>query len=319
MPDGTALDHNSTYRKLAISQVLERYTPSVADWAMDKFIRSVQSKAWTIKPEWRLSPAPLFVHKLFVVSDDLVENLDSGNIKSVAGFKQIIGSYTVELESGQTVEVDTIILCTGYNLDYSILGQYDPTRHQSAFNDPTPEIPILYRNLFSLDYPESLVCMGAVIFAAPAFEIFDLAAMAIAQLWKLDSNSTTSRLPDKSEMLRQVEDHLSYARSISARGAFNPRWVKGYEWLAWIQDVIGTRVDEHLSSFSWKAWSFWWHDRSLARLMVDGISSPHFYRLFDTPGGRKAWPGARGAIIQVNEDVKRGLEGRKSGALNGSG
>jgi dimethylaniline monooxygenase (N-oxide forming) len=47
-------------------------------------------------------------------------------------------------------------------------------------------------------------------------------------------------------------------------------------------------------------------------MLMDGIYSPHVYRLFDSNGKRKKWDGAREAIEKVNEDVKKRS---KSGGL----
>jgi dimethylaniline monooxygenase (N-oxide forming) len=294
---------------MAIGTFLERWAPGVAEWATRKFVESNQRKAWTFKTEWRLDPAPSLAEKLFLVSDDLVESLNQGTVRSVNGIRRVVGPETVELDDGTTVDVDVIIFCTGYNLDYSLLGSHDPTRQQngdslaSSSEARTGRIPMLYRGLFSLEHPDTLACMGAVIYTAPAFEIFDIASQAIAQLWRPKTDSAAPRLPYREVMLRQVKEHFAYIQQLQrlSGGTINPRWVKGYEWLDWAQQVTGNRIDEHLGWFSWRAWWFWaWEDRELARAMQDGIVSPHFWRLFDSRGRRKSWSGARSAIMGAN-------------------
>jgi len=78
--------------------------------------------------------------------------------------------------------------------------------------------------------------------------------------------------------------------------------------MKWVQDVVGTRLDEHLSYTSIAAWKLWWQDRKLSKLLYDGIYSPHAYRLFDSQGRRKQWDGAREAILKVNADVKKRMK-----------
>jgi dimethylaniline monooxygenase (N-oxide forming) len=293
---------------MAIGTFLERWAPSIAEWATRKFVESTQSKAWTFKPEWRFDPAPSLAEKLFLVSDDLVECLNRGTVCSVNGFRRVVGPKTVELDDGTTIDVDVIIFCTGYDLDYSLLGSLDPIRQQTNGSSDnlkasTCRIPMLYRGLFSLEYPETLACMGAVIYTAPAFEIFDIASQVIAQLWRPAADTVAPRLPSREVMLRQFEDHLAYMRQLQnvSGGTVNPRWVRGYEWLDWAQEITGSRTDEYLGWFSWRAWWFWlWKDRELASVMQDGIVSPHFWRLFDSRGRRKSWPGARDAILSAN-------------------
>ena len=41
-------------------------------------------------------------------------------------------------------------------------------------------------------------------------------------------------------------------------------------------------------------------DVKIRKLIMDGLMSPHLFRLFDE-GKRKPWPGAREEIIRVNE------------------
>jgi dimethylaniline monooxygenase (N-oxide forming) len=57
----------------------------------------------------------------------------------------------------------------------------------------------------------------------------------------------------------------------------------------------------------------WWQDRQVYSILVNGIWSPHIYRLFDPsrPNGRRKWDGAREAIIRVNEHMKANMERRK--------
>lgn len=316
-PDGSAFDHAFTYRKMSIQYAIEQNVPSLADKIAYKVVSSAQNNAFNVRPEWKFSPAPPLIHHIPIISDNLVSCLESGAVASVPGPRRIVDASTVELDNGVHVDVDAIIFCTGYNTDYSILGEHDPTRHRvlaqrALLNTGQPggarkprkvPIPALYRNIFSLDFPESLAILGTAAFPAPAFQTYDLASMAIAQLWQ--PGPTKPTFPAKHEMYSAVEAHLDWAESVLARGPLNPRWLRAPEWMAWAESTAGVRLQEHLSPFSLAAWRFWYHERELSRLLMDGILSPHVYRLFDSEGRRKKWDGARAAIEKVNRDIKK--------------
>jgi dimethylaniline monooxygenase (N-oxide forming) len=64
--------------------------------------------------------------------------------------------------------------------------------------------------------------------------------------------------------------------------------------------VAGTQVNEKLG-WGWEGWKFWWGDRTLYKLIMDGIPTPFVYRLWEgREGGRKTWEGARAEIYKVN-------------------
>ena len=83
-------------------------------------------------------------------------------------------------------------------------------------------------------------------------------------------------------------------------GSVIPGWVDGDEWMAWADDVAGTGVLPRLG-YGPAGWAFWLRDRRLCGLLMDGISSPHVYRLFET-GKRRAWKGAREEIFRINAE-----------------
>lgn len=81
----------------------------------------------------------------------------------------------------------------------------------------------------SLDYPDSLAVMGCVVFAAPAFQFYDLASMAVAQVW-----AGRSALPPAEEMARAVDESVTAVRALAAqRGALIPYAVDVPKCMAW--------------------------------------------------------------------------------------
>lgn len=296
--NGKAIDHSLTMRIMYIQEFLTHYFPATAEKMFNSMAKGLQDKAFTLKPEWKFSPAPSLKQSVPIVSDDLVPCLEAGTVKSVAGLKEITGAKTVLLSNGTSLEVDTIIYCTGYHADFSALDSaYDPTKATTPAWSAAPgsndkPLPRLYQNVFSLVAPNSLAFLGAAAFPSPAFQLYDLATMAIAQVWK-----GASPLPTQREMEKAVDAHHEWVVSLAQKGSVYPGIVQPGPWMRWVNDTAGTGVSENLG-YGMKGWGFWWKDSAFCKMCLDGIQSPHIYRGFD--GKRKKWEGARDAIEKVN-------------------
>ncbi|KAF2257729.1 hypothetical protein CC78DRAFT_538321 [Lojkania enalia] len=299
--DGRPIDHSLTMRLMMIQGFLNEYFPLVAENAFNKFAKSLQDKNFNIRPEWNLSPAPSLKQSVPIISDELVSGLESGKIRSVPALRRVAGEMTVELTDGTIIAIDCIIWCTGYKGDYGILdGDFDPTRNTSPAWSAAPgsnekPLPRLYQNLFSLQEPLSLVFLGAAAFPSPAFQLYDLATMAVAQVWRGNSS-----LPSQEEMERAVDTHHDWVCSLAQRATVYPGIVKPGPWMTWVNDAAGTGVNEMLG-YGIAGWTFWWREKGFCEKLMDGICSPHIYRLFD--GKRKKWDGAKEAILKANNAI----------------
>lgn len=319
LKDGTSLDHNLSYRQSNIKDTLDGFAPRLGAKFIDSITGRISRENFgDFDPEWNLNLPPSLLHQAPTVSDTLIPALRDGSIISTAAPSRITGPNAVQLDDGKTVHVDAIIYCTGYEVDYSILGCYDPTLIDPTVSEARNKLtPRLYQNVFSLTYPESLAFVGIAIAFSPAFMISDLTSMAIAQLWS--TRAHTPNLPARRTMERWYEEHLvwaDYLRSLSPHRKFVPLMVKNGPWLKWAQDAAGTRLEENLSYTSVQAWRFWWKDRKFCTLLTDGVWSPHMYRLFESDR-RKKWDGARAAIETVNTRVQE-RTGRMKERQNGS-
>lgn len=299
-----------TARKSAIIGFLEMRLPRFAQFLFDTMIKKMQDKAFTIRPEWKLSPAPSSKHGVPIVSDNLIPLLSAGKIRSVAGLKRATGPRSLELEDGTILQADVVVYATGYRTEFSVLdGTVDPTRHTTPAWANAPgsrgkPLPRLYQNVFSLDHPDSLAFMGCVTFATGAFPLYDLCSMAVAQVWK-----GNSALPSRGDMERAVDRQHEFVCAIAKEGSAVPGLVRQGEWVAWANEAAGAGVNEHLG-WGWVGWRFWWRDRALCRLLMDGIYVPAIWRVFEG-GKRKRWEEARGEIEKVNRQVEEMRRGKK--------
>lgn len=174
---GAPIDHTHSLRLFNLQCLIMKYFPLAGERFFDNFIKGLQNKSFKVRPEWGFEPA----QKVPMVSDNLVDYLEAGKIESTKGVKRIVDSRTVELDDARQIEVDSIVWCTGYKSDFSIIDpRFDPTAPptpawSNAHGANGKSLFRLYYNVFSVEKPDSLAFLGNVHFAAGGFQIFDLA------------------------------------------------------------------------------------------------------------------------------------------------
>ena len=168
------LDHAVSYRKTAIQFGITKWSPRLAEKGFNSFLQKLQDDNFHVRPEWHMN-APSVVHAVPTVSDTLVAELEAGRIHSVAAPVKITeNGRGIELHDGTVIDdIDALIWCTGYKMNFDIVGKYDPTlvNHENdtdtqtiatPHQDPSQPIPRLYRNIFSLQHPSSLAFIGTL-------------------------------------------------------------------------------------------------------------------------------------------------------------
>lgn len=296
MHNGKPIDHNHSLRLFRISSLVLKYFPRFAEHQFDKFMKKYQDMNFKLKPEWGFEPA----QKVPMVSDTLVDHLHAGDIESVPGVKKVVDSNTVELSNGRQIHVDAIIWCTGYKSDFSIMHpDYDPsaapiTAWTQAQASNGKSLFNLYLNVFSARKPDSLAFIGNVYFALGGFHIFDMAAMAIAQVFK-----GASRLPAQAELEDDIKRQHAWLADLAGYGYnISPGNVDGGPWMQKMNELGGTGVDDYLG-YGLKGWWFWLWNMWFCHLLMDAIWAPCIYRVFEGDK-RKSWMGARDAIEKMN-------------------
>ncbi|KAL7938595.1 flavin monooxygenase-like protein [Trichoderma chlorosporum] len=301
--DGVSATSRLSYRFIQLQGILNRLFPRLAERLYNKTARQIMTDAFgEVDPAWRLDPALSVLVANPIISDTLIANLRSKTVVSVKGIRRFIGDRQIELISGELIEADAVICCTGYKNDFSLLEkEYDPSSTPSAGWLQAPgsknrPYPRLYQNIFSLNAPESLAFLGCVWFVTGAFCLADIASMCIAQVW-----SGKATLPPQSTMENWVDEQERRVCAFAQRGAVIPTAVRPSAWLSWADRTAGMGVGEHVG-WGWSGWLFWWRERKLWRMVMDGPFTSAFWRLF--PGRRKCWDGARAEIVRLNKEVE---------------
>lgn len=315
------MDISLTRRLALISSYVRALSPSLAKKMTSGVLGKVQKECW---PE--LANHPAFGETrvlgsvsttLPVVSDDLARNLLDGAAESVQAVDYISGPRTVVLKDrAELNDIDAIICCTGSVLDFGALlpPECDPTNPELAPDQYSALksakyyrdgmlVSRAYRKFLSLQHPHSLAFLGNAIYWRSAFALYDLISMALAQLWK-----GSSAMPSQAEMEQDCDSHYRFLVSELEQGEGGlTGLINGIDYDQWLQRTAGCGVWERLG-WGWQGWLFWWQDRKLYSMLMDGVDSPHALRLFDTGQGRKPWPGPRAAIEKANKEVEEGAE-----------
>ena len=307
---GNPQDHRATRRITSIGFRLNALLPRLSAKLGATFMERAMRKTFpSIQPSWNLLPAQPITHSPPMLNDYIIDHLTSGALTSLPGIARINIDGAIEFTDGTSLpSIDAIVFCTGYHADYSILA---PSANPTAFTTPEWDASPhsnglayarLYQGLFSTTYPHTLAFIGP--YAGHSFAAFsnaDLSSQAIAQVWK-----GNFLLPPQPEIEAWCDvNYASQLKKISTwrvvKVGTDPKKLE-----QWLNDAAGNRVNEMLG-WGWEGWKFWWSDRKLYKLLVDGIDTPFLYRLFEgrrgsngEEKGRKEWDGAKEAIYKVN-------------------
>jgi dimethylaniline monooxygenase (N-oxide forming) len=260
-----------------------------------------------LKPEWNLNPedAASISFQAPMVTDTIVPLLEAGRVKFVSGVRKITAVGDVELQDGHVMRPDAMIFCTGYNIDTTLSTEVQRVGDL--------QLPRLYHNIYHPEHPTSLAYLTFWYTIGGIYELGDLAAMGIAQVF-----AGRFKLPDHDFMQRRIEASHDFVNQLASRspqpitfqGA--ARCVDRGPWITFLHEAAGTEVPSKLG-YGFSGWKFWLSDRKFCHLLMNGVNSIHVARLFDgRPGSRPRWEGARKAIIEANEDVRRIEEERKA-------
>ena len=299
---GKPVDHGLTRRLSYIMRTIGRVFPRLRGMVLDFALESRMKNMFPrLDPSWRLLPAPPDINANAVFNDDIIDNLASGAVTSVSGVKGFTETG-IETEFDGLVEVDTVIFATGYQFDYSPLGfAADPTswttpEWDEAVHNNGLLYPRLYQTIFSPSYPLSLAFIGPCQgYTFAAFCHADLASQAIAQVWL-----GNFPCPDARAIEEWCDSNYAYSLSQIKRWRVPKTGTENGALEVWLNKAAGNGVEEKLG-WGWAGWDFWWKDREMFKLIMDGVNTPFVYRLFEgRNGARKRWEGAREAIYLAN-------------------
>jgi dimethylaniline monooxygenase (N-oxide forming) len=131
---------------------------SISKWSLTTLVQLVAGKLPAeLQPDHDILGANPAIHST------LVENVKAGRVTAHRAGVQEITPTGLSLTNGETLDVDAIILCTGYDIDYPFIPDDCYRSRHSKFMD-SPNSVHLYRLMVPPHYP-NLFIMG--IFQLP--------------------------------------------------------------------------------------------------------------------------------------------------------
>lgn len=300
---GTPTHLPITWRRRNIGMALQRWCPSLVKIGGDIGIKFLSRKLLGGKPDpaWGIEPYPSPTLNLPGLWERALPFLKDGSLTPLKGVKRFLGPKSIEFADGTILEdIDAVIMTTGYDADFSLLGPEVIERSRPDIDWYKGEdMYRLWMNMFPPRWADSIAVLNYSAFGkANGFSFADVNSMAISNAWR-----GIEPFPSTDDMEHHIDEHQ---RWIANRWRIDPNTptsaVKTWEYQGWLHKSAGTGMDS--LGWGWKGWKFWWQDRKMYKLMNDGVETAHMYRFFESDR-RRAWPGARDAIVHMNEVVQK--------------
>ncbi|KAK5998901.1 Monooxygenase aurF [Cladobotryum mycophilum] len=284
---GRPHDHHITRRADYLTRLMAEKSPYMINYVSGRAVEVIDKIFYP-----SLKSHPIFagrldgvLHHTPFVNDDFSRLVENGEVQALPGIARVSGPRSVVFKNGTEVgDLDAIIFCSGYYYDSSLIeGDGHPADpafasdgferfRNSRFHNPGNHYQRLYHGFLSEKYPDSLAVLGQLGTPRAIFFFYDLVTMALG--------GTLQRGP---------MPYLGLRIDVSATYAFLNR-------------AAGTGIIEKVEGWGFEAWQFWWSNRKLHGLIMDGVNCSAVYRLLDTGRGRKPWKGAVEAIEKANEE-----------------
>jgi dimethylaniline monooxygenase (N-oxide forming) len=290
-------DLMASWRRRQLALFLQRNFPNFSTWVLDRLVGYMIKQTWSdLDPAWGLVPPPSVGLSPRALSESVIPALRDGSLTSLKGIKCFTGPRSIEFADGTVLnDIDAVICATGYRADFNAAPFLEKSRPS---NYGGPDIVRLWMNLFPPKYADSIVMLCYSAFGKNnGFSFSDVTSMAVSNVWR-----GVHPTPTVEEMEKHIDSHQAWVAS---------RWrldnnvdvsmVKSWEYQSFLHKAAGTGMEN--LGWGWKGWKFWFHDPKMSYMMNHGVETAHAFRYFET-GKRKAWPGARDAIIHMNELVK---------------
>lgn len=305
--NGLPIDLNVSWSRRKVGYFLQRHFPTLASQLAELAISYLAKKKYKdkIDPAWGLdNPRPILL-SLSVLDETVLDLLVEGKVTSRPGIARFLGPREVEFTDGAVLDdIDAVICCTGYGADFTLtpfVEQRAPRNDRNGKPYGGPPIARMYMNIFPPAHADSVAIFAYSQFGKNnGFSFSDVTSMAVSNIWR---GVSADMLPSRSAMESAVDAHHAWVASRwQLDHTTNVSQVRQWEFQGFLHKAAGTGMEN--LGWGWKGWLFWLRDPTMSRLMNHGVETAHAFRFFET-GKRKTWPGARQAIIHMNELVKK--------------
>ncbi|KAK7972288.1 hypothetical protein PG988_006422 [Apiospora saccharicola] len=237
--DGVPLDTKLNWPTMCLKYVLDAWAPWLMRPVIDKIMmRKMISDAARSEPElspgeapsqrrkrvehkvghdWRLADFPSMSRRHPTANEHWFPAVQTGAITPVHGLQGFVGEHEALLDDGTVLEVDAVIICTGYqHFDFnmmpelemdgadgppmstsgSIAAEREKTKNeldmenegrQQQQQEKQPHLPRLYHLIFPPRWADSVAFLSCFAPQEAAWNVAELASMAVTQIWAADT------------------------------------------------------------------------------------------------------------------------------------
>lgn len=231
-----------------------------------------------LKPQHRISQQ----HP--TISDSFAQAMLAGRIAVRRNIDHFTEEGVVFEGESQVTPVDTVILATGYKLQFPFI---DASIISASNNEVS-----LFKNMFAahLSHPHTLALVGLVQPLGPIHVTAELQARYFASLMV-----GHSKLPSKDEMKKVIQQDRKYIKSIFYE---SPRHAVEIDYMRYCDEIasfIGCKPN---------LWRIAVTDPTLWMHLWFGLFTVYQYRL----EGPHHWQGARETIVKTNDRIRSALQ-----------
>ncbi|KAI1393138.1 FAD/NAD(P)-binding domain-containing protein [Hypoxylon trugodes] len=293
-----------------------RFGPELPGMSRNEKLKYAERK---LREDWRLLPHPSMAHVHPGAQEEFIPALYEEEIIPVKGFKSFTADKEVLLEDGTKLEVDVVIFCTGYKLDFSIMPEMEMDGAaglplKKAVEEPLvkmdggdetagenqgsqkPHLPRLFQMIFPPRWASSIAFMNWMSPQEPVWSVRELASMAVSQIWaaetakaagepvRTDGYRSPALLPSLDKMNAEVDAYQNWWRGEwEKERSLSSGYLRAHSFYRFLHDAAGTGLYDNIDHmFTGRGWGLWWNDRELWTLLAKGPMNCYSWRLFET-------------------------------------
>jgi len=237
---------------------------------------------------YRLRPEHLAFGQHPTVNDALCNRLISGTVVAKNNVQELTESGVIfELDDDKETPVDSIILATGYEISFPFLDRSLVWSANGKIN--------LFKSVFppGITHPHTLAIIGLAQPFGPLIPISEMQCRWFVQLM-----AGKAKLPSREEMIKDIERKRVQHDS---RYYTSPRHQIQVDFAPYMDELASQYgVKPNLIQLFLSDPVLWYH-------VYFGPLLPYQYRIH----GSNCWPGARKAILTVQERIQAPYQTRK--------
>ncbi|KAI6174785.1 Dimethylaniline monooxygenase [N-oxide-forming] [Aphelenchoides bicaudatus] len=237
--------------------------------------------------KYGLRPKHSAVSQHVSMSDDIHGRICTGQVRVVPNVKEFTKNGVI-FENGEEIQVDDVVLATGYLFDFPLLdgGKLIPSKENNVR---------VYKNMFP-PQEAGKNTLAVIGLAQPIGSLMPISEIQARLFFAVQAGEV--KLPNRQGMEQEIDQKLNDLHDRYVKVSRHTIQVDYTAYMCEISDMFGAVP---------KPLDYLFTDPKLCYKLIFGPDVPYNYRL----SGSKPWSGAREAILGVEERYLKGLQPSK--------